>query len=261
MDQKDYYEILEIEREATPQKIKEAYRRLALQYHPDRNSGNYDALERMKEINEAYAVLSNTEKRARYDSFRQDYGSSAYSRFRDGYSEQDIFKGSDIGRIFEEISRSVGFRGFEDIFKEVYGPGYRTFKFGNQNVFGRGFIWFGSPRNRELEQNRPRGIFPWVMQKLTGYMLNKIAGAQNQPDRYDQIVITPVQAKTGGKIPYLDKASARNLLITVPAGISEGQMIRLQGLGDPTGAAAGNLYLRVQISKPLTQKIRQYLGF
>lgn len=261
MDQKDYYEILEIEHEATPQKIKEAYRRLALQYHPDRNSGNYDALERMKAINEAYAVLSDTEKRARYDSFRQSYGGSAYSRFRDGYSEQDIFRGSDIGRIFEEISRSVGFRGFEDIFKEVYGPGYRTFQFGNSNVFGRGFVWFGTAQGRTPEQNGQRGIFPWLMRKLTGYVMNRIGGTQAQPHRYDQIVLTSAQASTGGKIPYVDKASSRNLLITVPAGISEGQTIRLQGLGNRTGAAAGDLYLKVQISKPLVQKIRHYLGF
>jgi DnaJ-class molecular chaperone len=261
MDQKDYYEILQVEQDAAPLKIKEAYRRLAFQYHPDRNSGNYDALERMKIINEAYAVLSDTEKRARYDSFRNSYGNSAYDRFRDGYSEQDIFRGSDIGRIFEEISRSMGFRGFEDIFKEVYGPGYRTFQFGNNNVFGRGFVWFGSPGNKTLGQNKQRGIFPWFMRKLTGYVLHKIAGPQIQQDRYDEIVITSAQASTGGKISYLDKASSRNLLITVPAGISEGQMIRLQGLGNQAGAAAGDLYLKVQISKPLTQKIRQYLGF
>lgn len=261
MDQKDYYEILEVEQDAAPLKIKEAYRRLAFQYHPDRNSGDYDSLERMKIINEAYAVLSDTEKRARYDSFRQSYGNSAYSRFRDGYSDQDIFRGSDIGGIFEEISRSMGFRGFEDIFKEVYGPGYRTFQFGNQNVFGRGFVWFGSPGGRPLEQNRQRGVFPWLMRKLTGYMLQKITGPQVQRDRYDEIFVTSAQARTGGKIPYLDKARSRNLLVTVPAGISEGQMIRLQGLGNAAGAASGDLYLKVQISMPLTQKIRRYLGF
>ena len=129
MDQKDYYEILEVDREASPKKVKEAYRSLAFQCHPDRNGGGTDALERMKMINEAYAVLSDPAKRRQYDSLRQTYGNSAYNRFRDGYSEEDIFRGSDINQIFEEISRSFGFRGFEDIFREAYGSGYRTFEF------------------------------------------------------------------------------------------------------------------------------------
>jgi len=94
MDQKDYYEVLEIDGQATDRQIKEAYRRLAFQYHPDRNSGDPGAVERMKGINEAYAVLSDPAKRQRYDSLRQSYGNSAYDRFREGYSEKDIFRGS-----------------------------------------------------------------------------------------------------------------------------------------------------------------------
>ena len=65
MAQRDYYEILGLDRDASPHKIKEAYRKLAFQYHPDRNKGNPAALEKMKEINEAYAVLSDPEKRRR----------------------------------------------------------------------------------------------------------------------------------------------------------------------------------------------------
>jgi curved DNA-binding protein len=129
MDQKDYYKILGVSREATPKQIKEAYRNLAFQYHPDRNGGSAEAVERMKQINEAYAVLSDPAKRRQYDGFRQTYGDSAYNRFRDGYSEEDIFRGSDINQIFEELSRAFGFRGFEDVFKEAYGSGYRTFEF------------------------------------------------------------------------------------------------------------------------------------
>ena len=72
MAQKDYYEILGVRQGAASQAIKEAYRRLAFEYHPDRNPGNGAAVERMKEINEAYAVLSNAEKRSRYDRLRQD---------------------------------------------------------------------------------------------------------------------------------------------------------------------------------------------
>ena len=263
MEQKDYYEILEIDREAPAKKIKEAYRSLAFQCHPDRNGGGTDALERMKMINEAYAVLSDPAKRKQYDGLRQAYGNSAYNRFRDGYSEEDIFRGSDINQIFEEISKSFGFRGFEDVFKESYGSGYRTFEFRRGNVFGRGFVWSNSMRQGMPLQGRQKGVFPWLLQKLTRYALKKITGVQPQQekDRYDQLLLTSLQASKGGKVPYTDKESSRNILITIPSGVTHGQTIRLQGLGNRSGNSSvpGDLYLKVEIAKPLLQKIRDYL--
>jgi DnaJ-class molecular chaperone len=263
MDQKDYYEILEVDREASFKKIKEAYRSLAFQCHPDRNGGGADALERMKMINEAYAVLSNPAKRRQYDSLRQTYGSSAYNRFRDGFSEEDIFRGSDINQIFEEISRSFGFRGFEDIFREAYGSGYRSFEFRRGNVFGRGFVWSGGMKQGVPLMSPQKGVFPWLLRKLTGYALGKITGAQVQQekDRYDQLTLTSSQASEGGKVPYTDRGSSRNILITIPPGTSHGQTIRLQGLrsGNGNSSVAGDLYLKVVIARPLLQKIRDYL--
>ena len=89
MSQNDYYQILEIDLKASPKKIKDAYRKLAFKYHPDRNSKNPEAAEKMKRINEAYAVLSDAAKRREYDAMRHQFGSSAYSQFRQNYSEQD----------------------------------------------------------------------------------------------------------------------------------------------------------------------------
>ena len=262
MNKTDYYEILEIEREAAPQKIKEAYRRLAFQYHPDRNGGNPDVLERMKAINEAYAVLSDPQKRTRYDSLRHSYGNSAHDRFREGFSDEDIFKGSDIGQVFEEISRSFGFRSFEDVFKEIYGSGHRSFHFQNGNFFGRGFVWFGGA-NAPQTTARQKGVFPWLMQKLAGYAFKKIthAAGRHSNDRYDQLMLSTVQARRGGKIPYTDKLSSRNILITVPPGVAEGQMIRLQGLGNVNGydGSKGDLYLKVEITRSVLHKIREFL--
>ncbi len=75
MDYKDYYKILGVERSATESEIKSAFRKLALQYHPDRNPGNKAAEEKFKEINEAYEVLSDKEKRSRYDQLGESYSS------------------------------------------------------------------------------------------------------------------------------------------------------------------------------------------
>jgi DnaJ-class molecular chaperone len=263
MEQKDYYEILRVDRDASPKKIKEAYRSLAFQYHPDRNGGGADALERMKMINEAYAVLSDPAKRKQYDNLRQTYGNSAYNRFRDGYSEEDIFRGSDINQIFEDISRSFGFRGFEDVFRESYGSGYRTFEFRRGNIFGRGFVWSGQTKQGVLYQSAEKGIFPWFLQKLAGYALKKITGVQAQRgrDRYGRLPLTALQAAEGGKVPYRDKESSRDLLITIPPGVAHGQKIRLQGLGYGNGSSSipGDLYLQVEIDRPFLQKIRDYL--
>jgi DnaJ-class molecular chaperone len=128
MTQKDYYKVLGVERIANVRQIKEAYRRLAFQYHPDRNKGDLSVVEKMKELNEAYAVLSDQEKRKRYDNMTQQYGHDAYDHFRQDYSDQEIFRGSDINQILDEMTRRFGFRNFNDLFREFYGPGYRTFE-------------------------------------------------------------------------------------------------------------------------------------
>ena len=105
MPQTDYYEILGVDKTAAPKQLKEAYRKLAFKYHPDRNKGNPQASEKMKQVNEAYAVLSDPSKKSEYDMLRQQFGSSAYSKFRSNYSEQDIFSGSDIHHVFEEMAK------------------------------------------------------------------------------------------------------------------------------------------------------------
>ena len=85
----DYYKTLGVEKNADPEAIKKAYRKLALKYHPDRNPGNHEAEEKFKKISEAYAVLSDPEKRKQYESF----GSDQFSR---QYSQEDIFRNFDF---------------------------------------------------------------------------------------------------------------------------------------------------------------------
>ena len=92
MTQTDYYKILGIPKTAKAEQIKEAYRKLAFRYHPDR-SGEDGNADRMKQINEAYAALSDPAKRQEYDSLRDQFGPGAYDHFRQTYSDQEIFRG------------------------------------------------------------------------------------------------------------------------------------------------------------------------
>ena len=135
MAQEDYYQVLGVDQNATDQQIKEAFRKLAFKYHPDRNKEDPAAVEKMKKVNEAYAVISNPAKKREYDTLKNQFGSSAYTHFRNNYSEQDIFSGSDVNHIFEEMAKTFGLRGSNEIFKEFYGRGYQQFEFKNPRVF------------------------------------------------------------------------------------------------------------------------------
>lgn len=107
---RDYYEILGVDRNATLEEIKKAYRRLALKYHPDRNPSK-EAEERFKEISEAYAVLSDPEKRRQYDLY-------GHAGIEGHYTYEDLFRNVD----FSEIFRDLGFDfGFGDIFNDLFG--------------------------------------------------------------------------------------------------------------------------------------------
>jgi len=109
---KNYYEILGVSRDASPQEIKKAYRRLALKYHPDKNKSK-EAEEKFKEISEAYAVLSDPEKRAYYDRF-------GAAGVHERYTQQDIFSGSDLFDLLRNLGLNIDFGGF-DFFSDLFG--------------------------------------------------------------------------------------------------------------------------------------------
>ncbi len=217
MNTKDYYLVLEIEKRAGAQEIKDAYRKLAFQYHPDRNEGDPAAVEKMKEINEAYAVLSDPEKRARYDMLAEQYGPSAHDRFRQAYSEQDIFRNSDIGQIFEEMARSFGVRGFEEVFsdhgvyrtKEFRGPGM----FGRVIIFGPGMGWGGRRARREVagdgqagrELTGQSGILARAVGALGRFAMKRLMGVGQGGDMHDRLTLDEGEADRGGRVEYLDR--------------------------------------------------------
>lgn len=263
---------------ASPEEIKKAYRNLAFRYHPDRSPGNEET---MKEINEAYAVLSNPAKRGEYDSLRQRYGGFARDRFRQTYTEQDIFRGSDIGRIFEELSRAFGLNSPEDIFSRssFYGPRYQTFEWKGSGLSGAGFFFYGpagrtfQDRLRASALRRPEQATGGGRPFLSAFILRglglfqKLAAKKlglDLPERgrdlHDAIGITRGEASAGEKVRYSCRKDGRvrNLLVSVPSGIKEGQKIRLRGLGGKgkQGGEAGDLYLTVKFRTPLGEKIR-----
>jgi len=259
MEQKDYYDILGLESDAGQKQIRDAYRRLALQHHPDRNQGSPEAAERMKEINESYAVLSDPVKRREYDALRQTYGSSAYGQFRQTHSDQDIFRDSDIQQIFEELSRAFGFRGFDDIFRESYGAGYRTFEFKRPGVFGRVILGgFGGG------QTGGKGdLLGGPLGKMIRYGLKKKWGIElpeRGKDFHDFIVLLPEMARNGGRIRYSCKKAGRELYVTIPPNTREGHKLRLRGMGEAgrAGGEPGDIYLMVQIKSSLIQKAKDF---
>ena len=100
----DYYETLGVAKSATPEEIKKVYRKLALKYHPDKNPGNKAAEEKFKQISEAYAVLSDPEKKKQYDT----YGSAD---FHQRYSQEDIFRNFDLNDILRQFGFGSGMGG------------------------------------------------------------------------------------------------------------------------------------------------------
>lgn len=280
MNNKDYYKTLSIGEDTTAEEIKKTYRKLAFQYHPDRNPGNE---EMMKEINEAYAVLSDPGKRREYDSYRQSYGSFARDRFRQAYTEQDIFRDSDISHIFEELSKAFGFSGPEDIFSRntFYGTQYRTFEFRGHGFSGS-FFFFGPMskvyQDMTKESLAQRGEAPAYRHSLFSRILLKGLEAfqrhvakkyglelpERGKDIQDKITIPPEVALAGGKVQYhyMKPGNSRDLMIKIPPGIKEGQRVKLRGMGGDGshGGEPGDLFLKVNIRTSFLKKIKEFFS-
>ncbi len=206
--------MLEVNEDASFEEIKKTYRKLAFQYHPDKNPGKE---EMMKEINEAYAVLSDERKQREYDSYRRSYGFFARDKFRQTYTDQDIFKDSDINQVFAELSRAFGFNRPEDIFSRstFYGNQFRTFQFKGPGFTGKGFFFFGPVSktyqdmlraSRYQTSNRPSlfsKIFLKGMQAFQNHMAEKYGlESERGRDIEDEITIPSEVASDGGKVRY-----------------------------------------------------------
>jgi curved DNA-binding protein len=216
MADKDYYKILGLSKTASQDDIKKAFKKLAFKYHPDKNPGDKKSEDHFKDVNEAYAVLSDEKKRRQYDQF----GSSG---FHQRYSQEDIFRGFDARDIFSEM----GFGG--DIFGTIFGGG----KAGGRR---RG----GTVNMEDLFGGRGGGGFG-----------GRQAYAQKGQDFTMDLFVDFLEAVNGSEktIDYMFDGSRRQVKVRIPAGISTGQKLRLAGKGGEAGPGMppGDLYLTIQV--------------
>ncbi len=220
---KDYYATLGIEKSATAAEIKKTYRKLAIKYHPDKNAGDKQAEERFKEISEAYAVLSDTEKKQQYDQFG-DAG------FHQKYSQEDIFRGADFGDIFRE------FGGNEDMFSQLFG-----------NRGGR------TSHSQTFHQRRPRPVKgqDYIM-RINIPLRQAVTGGErmihyqhNNQDEQIQVRI-PAGIESGQKLRVAGKGG------TSTSGGSTGDLLLEVSVDkDPVFIREGN-NLQVQVNIPFS---------
>jgi molecular chaperone DnaJ len=263
-EKRDYYEVLGVPREASQDQIKDAYRKLAMQFHPDRNKSP-EAEEKFKEISEAYAVLSDDDK-------RQQYNTLGHAGFDQRYSQEDIFRGRETD--FDSIFRDIG---FGDIFSQIFGG------------FGRGFGGYQEQINRgqdlayELEislEEAAKGTEKEVTFTRTekcdvcggsgaapgtsARTCPRCNGAgkvqQMRKSAFAMYVqVTPCPT-CGGKGKLIDSPckncrgtgmvrKRRTITVKIPMGIDDGNQLRLRGEGEMVGNGGepGDLYVIVHV--------------
>ena len=268
MPKRDYYEILGVARSATAEQIKDAYRTLALKYHPDRNKAP-DAEEKFKEISEAYAVLSDDEKRQQYDTL-------GHAGFDQRYTPEDIFRGADFESIFRDLG--FGFGGFGDLFRTIFGGGFGGGGFGERINRGQDLVYDleitleEAARGTEKEILVPRtekcevcggsgaspGTSPRTCPKCDGS--GKVRNMRRSSFAM-YVQVTPCST-CRGKGTIIDSPcekchgtglvkKRRKISVKIPVGIDEGYQLRLRGEGEaaPNGGEAGDLYVLVHIAQ------------
>jgi len=254
LEKRDYYEVLGVQRDADDQALKSAYRKLAHQHHPDKNPGDRAAEDKFKELTEAYAVLSDPEKRARYDRFGHQNGPSPFEGFGGPFAA-----GANINDIFG------------DIFSEMFGGGVR----GRQRARPRGSdlryhlelsfedAAFGTtariqiPRPRRCDPCQGSGARPGTSPRScptcggTGeirltqgfFSMARTCHHCGGSGR----VIAEKCPSCGGQGQVREDA---NVEVKVPAGVDTGTRLKLSGEGEPApapGAQPGDLYVVVQV--------------
>jgi len=266
MAKRDYYEVLGVDKNASADDIKRAYRRCAIKYHPDKNPGDKEAEAKFKECAEAYEVLSDPEKRARYDQYGHEglrgAGIHDYSRM----NVEDIFGALNLDDIFGDLfggfsgrSRRSAAKGprrgydletvVELTLDEVAKGVEKSIEFTRQDIC-----------DECLGSGAAKGSSPSKCPTCGG------AGQVIRGGGFFQMASTCPQCRGSGKIITSPckkcrgtgrQAKKRLVTVKIPAGVHEGQSIRLAGEGEPgfDGGPRGDLYCYVKIKEhPFLQR-------
>jgi curved DNA-binding protein len=280
----DYYQILGVGKNASEDEIKKAYRKLAMKYHPDHAKGDKGAEEKFKKLSEAYAVLSDKEKRKEYDT----YGSEG---FRQRFSQEDIFRGFDFSDIFREFGfgGSNFFGGRRGGMRFTYGSG-SPYGAGQQQAQVKGSdLLYELPLSlqevasgtRKLINLQHQGRTQKITVKIPKGMITgkklRLAGKGNPSpyggppgDLYIQakLVADPVFEVQGydlylhreiklseallGTTVYVPTLDNKKLSLKIPPGTKPGTKMRMAGNGLPEmeGKSKGDLYVKIKVKIP-----------
>ncbi len=222
MAHKDYYKSLGISKDASAGDIKKAYRKLALKFHPDHASGDKAKEEKFKEISEAYAVLSDADKRKKYDT----YGSEG---FQQHFSQEDIFRGSNI----EDILREFGFGGSSFSGGRKMGGGGRRFSFNPGSMFNSG-----------------------------GGRQQPAAPAKGSDMEYElSLTLSDILTGTSKTLSFKNPTGGtETITVKIPKGMISGKKLRLAGRGQssPYGGPSGDLYIKSRILDDPNFKLKEF---
>lgn len=266
---RDYYEVLGVDKGADDSTIKKAYRQLAKKYHPDMNPGDAEAEKKFKEASEAYAVLSDPQKRAQYDQF-------GHAAFEQGGGGAGGFGGFDFSGDMGDI--------FGDIFGDLFGGGSRTRRANNGPMKGANLrtsvritfqeAVFGCEKQIELNlkdecttchgTGAKPGTSPETCPKCGGKgqvvftqqsLFGTVRNVQTCPECGGSGKI--VKEKCTGCHGTGYTSSRKKIAVTIPAGIDDGQSIRIREKGEPgvNGGPRGDLLVEVNVSRhPIFQR-------
>ncbi len=262
---KDYYQILGVDGDFSEEDIRRKYRKLAMQYHPDRNPDDPEAENRFKEIAEAYGVLTDPEKKRAYDTARATgstwNGNSGTEGFN--YSQEDIlrdlFRDPRFQQMFQGVLREFersGFRSNSSFVRKSFFGGRGTLLFG-------GLFLFGSIAGPALLKSARKGLSNKdSVLKRVGTGISALLGRTNakeettpskesSPSALDITYITPMTAEEfrQGKVVQVvsqGPAGQELLKVKIPVGSRAGQKLRLAGKGAQGKQGRGDLYLELK---------------
>ena len=236
-NKRDYYEVLGVQKGASEAELKKAYRKMAVKYHPDQNPGDKEAEEKFKDVSEAYDVLKDKQMRARYDAIRQ-FGAGG-ARFAGG-------------------TGAGGFdaSGFSDIFSSMFGGspmcGGSRVRFSTGGAgpdMGNIFSMFTGGAGAQSSAGFGGADYGQYAQSAQSAQ----SATQNTPERGEDITtsikLTFKQAFKGATVSL--RSGGESFKTHIPAGVKDGQKIRLKSKGKPGkfGGASGDMYLQVQVEK------------